>query len=186
MRLVIIVAPLVLGLTEEKLLVGVLAADGAEVEKAGKEGDDLVARETGEAHQTVQRELALESVEQLADVVVVAEHGALRLLRLAPQCEVDGRGDDVLVVDADVGAGVAVFVNGTDGSPGGRGYGGNDDGASVGMIGVELDAGFGLAELVGGLVHHVDLLLAADAREVAVVANADEQAAAVGIGKGRY
>ena len=54
------------------------------------------------------------------------------------------------------------------------------------MIGVELDAGLGLAVTVGRLVHHVYLLLAADAREVAVVADTNEQATAVGIGKGGH
>ncbi len=114
---------------EEELGSGVLPADGAEADEAGEEGDDLVAGKTGETDYLVQRQTtlkfqsrqafggflktvggllkavsyALHDGEQVADVVVVGEHGALGLLRFAPEGKVDGRGQDVLVVDTDVG-----------------------------------------------------------------------------------
>ena len=114
---------------EEKLGSGVLPADGAEADEAGEEGDDLVAGKAGEADYLVQRQTALHDGEQMADVVIVGEHGALGLLRLAPEGKVDGRGQDVLVVDTDVGTGATCLVEGTDGTLGGGWHGGYDDGS---------------------------------------------------------
>ena len=156
-------------LAEEELLVEVFTADVVEADETGEVGDDFVAGKAGEADDLVEGAGLLEDVKKELDVVAVGEHGALGLLGLAPEGEVDGRGDDVLVVDADIGAHTAFIVEGADGALGGRGNCGDDDGPEAAgscirrgdMIGVELDAGLRLAVFVGGLVHHVDLFLAA-------------------------
>ncbi len=96
-----------------------------------------------------------------------------------------GRGNDVLVVDADICAFLSLFVEGTDRAVVGFGYGGNDNGASVDVVCVELDAGLRAAITIGSLVHHVDLFRGADGREVTVVTNAYEQPSSLSIGKGR-
>ena len=54
------------------------------------------------------------------------------------------------------------------------------------MIGIKLDARLGLAVFVSRLMHHVDLLLASYPREMSVITHANQQAAAIGIGKSRY
>ena len=178
--------PCCLGNGEQELLVDVIAADVAEADKASQQGDDLLAGKTGEKDDTVQRLQTLNGGEQQADVIVVGDYGSLRLLRLTPEGKMNGRGYDVLVVDADIGTFAPLFVQRTNGTFDGGGNGGDDDGSLVSMVGVELDARFGLAEFVGSLVHHVNLLFAADTREMTVVANTYEQPTAVGIGESRY
>jgi hypothetical protein len=54
------------------------------------------------------------------------------------------------------------------------------------MIGIKLDTRLGLAVFVGGLVHHVYLLLATNAREMAIITHSDEQPSTIGIGKCRH
>ncbi len=54
------------------------------------------------------------------------------------------------------------------------------------MIRIKLYAGLWLAIAVGGLVHHVYLLLVTNARHVTIVTNANQQPTALCIGKGRY
>ena len=170
---------------KEELLGGVFPADVAEADEAGKEADDFVARKTGEAGYLTERQSALHGVEQLADVVVQTGDGTLWFLSFTPKGKVDGRSYDVLVLDADVSYHAPFLVSCKDGTAGRRRNGGNDDGATLGMIGVELDAWLGFAVLVGGLMHHENLLFRADTREEAIVANPDKQPSAIGIGKCR-
>ena len=157
-----------------------------EADEAGEEGDDLMTGEARATDDEVQGErLVLEDGEERSDSVGIGHHGALGVLRLAPDGEVHGRCHDVLVGNADIGPGGVVVMERTDGTAVGGRNGSHDDGAPIYVIGVELDAGLGTTVAVGRLVHHVDLLLGPYPRHVSVVAHADEQSSAIGIGKGR-
>ena len=68
---------------------------------------------------------------------------------------------------------------------GGR-NGGNHHIAPIDMIGLEVDVGLGLTASVGRTSHHVDFLFGLDSGYGTVVAHADKQAAAHGIGKCRH
>ena len=96
------------------------------------------------------------------------------------------RGNDVLISDTDISAHTSRFILRTDGALVGGRDGGDDNRAPVDMIGIKLDAGLRLAVFIGRLVHHEDLLLAAHTRQMAVVADANQQPSSVRIGKGRH
>ena len=172
-------------LAEEELTTGIFPTDGAETDKTRQKGDDTVAGKAGKTDKLVKRVAPLQEGKEVADAVVVSKDGALWPLGLAPEDEVDGRGQDVLVANADIGASAALTVECKDGLAEGWGDGGDDDGAPLGMIGVEVDAGLGPAVLIGGLVHHEDFFLGTDSGEIPVVTDSYEQSPAIGIGEGR-
>lgn len=67
--------------TEQELGGAVFPTDGAEADKAGQKGDNLVAREFGQTDNTVQSEMVfLHNVKQQTDVIIVGNDGTLRLL----------------------------------------------------------------------------------------------------------
>ena len=105
------------------------------------------------------------------------------LLGFSPESKVNRRGHDIFVINSDIGPFPAFFVYGADWASDRRGHSGNHDCPAFSMIGVEFDAGLWLAEFVGGLMHHVYLLFATNAREMPVIANANEQSTSIGIGK---
>ena len=159
---------------EQELLVGVLPLNDVEADEVGEEDDDLASGKTAAADDGVEGErLVVKDVEDAADGIGMRHHHPLRSLRLAPDGQVDGRGDDVLVRYADVGSCVTLLIDGTDGSVVGRRNGGDDDGAAVDVVGVELDAGLGPAIAVGRQVHHVDFFFGTDTGHIAVVADAN-------------
>ena len=96
------------------------------------------------------------------------------------------RGHDVLIGNTDIGSLHSFIIQRTDRPLDRWRNGGNDNRSSLRMIGVELDAGLGLAVFVGRLVHHEDLFFGTDAREMAVIANANQQTTTIGVGKGRH
>ena len=171
---------------EKELLTTIFPLDVSEADETSKEANDLVTWKLGKADDLVQRLAMLHDIKQAADVVIVGDDAALRLLRLPPKCEVDGRCQDVLVLDADVGSHQAFFILSKDGTLGRRRHGAGDNGASLHMIGVEHDAGFWLAELKSCLMHHKNLLFRADTRKMPVIAHTNEQASTIGIGKSRH
>ena len=154
--------------------------------EAGQQSDAGASVDLREAHQAVER---------LARVFGQGAHhllGRLAILHLVggpllllPHLQVDGRGGDVLVLDADVGVRGALLVDGFDGFVLGRRDGGDDDRSALDMQRVEADGTLGRAILECGCVHHEDLLLALHATNMAVVAHANEQASATGVGEGR-
>ena len=191
------ITELLLAKAEQELLVVVAAVDNTKADEAGQKGDDLGTRKARETDEMVEREgVAAEGVEELADGISVGHHGATGVLRVTPYRKVDGRGHDVLVGNADVGTRTVIVVEGADGTSLGRRDGGDDNcpkssGADDcirrnDVVCVELNASLGTAVAVGGLVHHVDFLLGAYARHVAVVAHANQQPPTVGISKGRH
>ena len=172
---------------EEETFVLVCPGGNSETDETGQQTDDLVAGQARMPYRLIEcyGGMFAEGGQQMGLVVAVVHQGALARRLLPPDVEMYGRCQDVLVVDADIGATLAFGGQGEDGLLGRWRYGGNHHVAALGMQGVEMDGGLGLAILVGGGVHHVDFLFGADARDVAVVAHADEQPSAVGIGKGR-
>ena len=173
--------------TEQKLLFCVFPFYQVETNKSGKQCNDLMARDCGKTHNLVQRQLlALHDFKQFSDVVCVGHHGALWVLRFAPNSQMYWRGNDVLVGNTDVGARFFSFRDYADGALVGWWDGSDNNGATFNMVGIELNTGLGATITVCSLVHHVDLFFGTYTRHVAVVANADEQSPTVSISKCRY
>ena len=103
-------------LAKEELLARVFPVEGAETDEAGHQDDDLMTGQTGETDDLIQREPILDHIEQMADIIVVGQHHALRLLRFAPECQMDWRGHDVLIINTNVRAHASCLVDGADGT----------------------------------------------------------------------
>lgn len=136
----------------------------SEADEAGQETDDLVAGQARMPYCLIERHggMFAKGGQQMGLVVAVVHQGALARRLLSPDVEMNGRCQDVLVVDADIGAALAFGSQGEDGLLGRWRHGGNHHVAALGMQGVEVDGGLGLAILVGGGVHHVDFLFGED------------------------
>lgn len=147
----------------------------------------MMASLAAETHQAVQRQwrvLLHDAEEMLLGVGIV--HEGLRHLLLPPHLQMDGRGDDVLIGNADIGHTPSVVVEGADGLADRWGNGGDDHRASLGMKGLEAYLRLRFAIFICCRMHHVYLFLRAHTGDVSIVTNSYEQTAAVGVGEGRY
>lgn len=106
----------------------------------------------------------------------------------APALEDEGRNGDVFVVDAEVGAACAVGFDAFYSSAGGlRDFGADYYGACGGeAVGLKGEVLGGVAVHEGCLLDEIDVFVGADAGYGAVVADADEEAAAGVVGECGY
>lgn len=147
----------------------------------------MMASLTAETHQAVQRQrrvLLHYAEEMLLGVGIV--HEGLRHLLLPPHLQMDGRGDDVLIGNADIGHTPSVVVECTDGLADRWGDGGDDHRASLGMKGLEAYLRPGLQYLYAAACIMYISSSERTIGDVSIVTNSYEQTAAVGVGEGRY
>ena len=158
-----------------------------EGDEVGQQGHGLAAGQMAEAHEAAEGDavgMRGKGGEELVLLVGEGEDGRGALLLAAPEFHLHGAGDDVLVGNAHEGAVASVFHLGAHGSHGGGLYGGDDDGAPLRTEALYVARHGWVAPQFAGSLHHIHLLFAPHAGYAAVVLDADEQASAVGVGKG--
>ena len=135
----------------------------------------------------VQREhlLVLEGIQEALLLVGEGEQRTALLGGVLPYLEVHGGGEDVLVGYADVGLGLVLLVQGTDGFRIGLVYLHHQHGATLYHEGLCLYLHLWLAIHLGSCFYHIDFLFRMDAGYLAVVLHTHQQASASGVGKGR-
>ena len=147
---------------EEELGCVVLPCGEVVADESGEEIDDLLAGQacaTGELVEC-ERRIVLQRLEHQRVGVFIGGDDRKRRLLFASQAEMYGRGEDVLVVDADVGATFPVLLVEREDRPlVGRRHRRHDDRPSVDDMRVEAYRWLWSAIGVGSRMHHVDFLL---------------------------
>ena len=110
-----------------------LFANQSEADERGKEADGAVAGNMSTTAELPQGQWprSREQREEAALVLCEGDKGSVVVRLAAPKLHLYGRSNDVLISDADEGAMGTVLKTGTNGTPHGGVYLGNDDSTSL-------------------------------------------------------